>query len=151
MYAKLHKYEDVEKAAFEAISRHVKFILEGARLKNLIKDHPEEVANLMVNHCACMGTRLKTLIKDHPEEIANLMVNINKNMQQNLDGVAGAGGHGGNNTFPSLVKQNKRLELYRERQERHEREHEISMEAQIKQHREETSKLLKKFMENNKK
>ena len=90
MYAKLHKYEDVEKAAFEAISRHVKFILEGTRLKNLIKDHPEEVANLMVNHCACMGTRLKTLIKDHPEEIANLMVNINKNMQQKLD-------HGGNN------------------------------------------------------
>merc|ERR1719242_802829 len=37
MYAKLHKYEDVEKAAFEAISRHVKFILEGTRLKNLIK------------------------------------------------------------------------------------------------------------------
>ena len=58
MYAKLHKYEDVEKAAFEAISRHVKFILE--------------------------GTRLKTLIKDHPGEIANLMVNINKNMQQKL-------------------------------------------------------------------
>ena len=122
MYAKLHKYEDVEKAAFEAISRHVKFILE--------------------------GTRLKTLIKDHPEEIANLMVNINKNMQQNLDGVAGTGGHGDNNTSPSLAKLNKRLEPYRERQER---EHEISMEAQIKQHREETSKLLKKFMENNKK
>ena len=86
MYAKLHKYEDVEKAAFEAISRHVKFILE--------------------------GTRLKTLIKDHPEEIANLMVNINKNMQQNLDGVAGAGSHGGNNTSPSLAKLNKRLELF---------------------------------------
>ena len=125
MYAKLHKYEDVEKAAFEAISRHVKFILE--------------------------GTRLKTLIKDHPEEITNLMVNINKDMQQNLDGVAGAGSHGGNNTSPSLAKLNKRLEPYRERQERQEREHEITMEAQIKQHREETSKLLKKFMENNKK
>ena len=49
MYAKLHKYEDVEKAAFEAISWHVKFILEVTRLKTLIKDHPEEIANLMVN------------------------------------------------------------------------------------------------------
>ena len=125
MYAKLHKYEDVEKAAFEAIFTHVKFILE--------------------------GTRLKTLIKDHPEEIANLMVNINKNMQQNLDGVAGAGSHGGNNTSPSLAKLNKRLELFRERQNWYNEKHEINMEAQIKQHREETSKLLKKIMENNKK
>ena len=82
MYAKLHKYEDVEKAAFEAISRHVKFILEGTRLKNLIKDHPEEVANLMVN--------------------------INKNMQQKLNflqhPISMHGGGGGAYDLPSGLK-----------------------------------------------
>ena len=91
MYAKLHKYEDVEKAAFEAISRHVKFILE--------------------------GTRLKTLIKDHPEEIANLMVNINKNMQQNLDGVAGAGSHGGRLLTPRKFREGPHLIHHRRHNE----------------------------------
>ena len=84
MYAKLHKYEDVEKAAFEAISRHVKFILE--------------------------GTRLKTLIKDHPEEIANLMININKNMQQKLNflqhPISMHGGGGGADDLPKIPSYN---------------------------------------------
>ena len=85
MYAKLHKYEDVEKAAFEAISRHVKYILE--------------------------GTRLKTLIKDHPEEVANLMVNINKKMQQKLNflqhPISMHGGGGGAYDLPSGLKRDE--------------------------------------------
>ena len=89
MYAKLHKYEDVEKAAFEAIFTHVKFILE--------------------------GTRLKTLIKDHPEEVANLMVNINKNMQQKLNflqhPISMHGGGGGVYDLPSGLKRD--ISLFR--------------------------------------
>ena len=45
--AKLHKYEDVEIEAFEVIFTNMEFLLERSRLKNLIKEYPEEMANLM--------------------------------------------------------------------------------------------------------
>ena len=63
--AKLHKYEDVETAAFKAIFTDVEFILERSRLKTLIKEYPEEMANLMVRvnqnctHCGCHHPGLK--------------------------------------------------------------------------------------------
>ena len=47
LIAKLHQFKDVEKAAFKKIFKKIPYILESPRLKTLIKEYPEEAANLM--------------------------------------------------------------------------------------------------------